>query len=371
MKQLSKAGLSVLQVGVYSVEKLGEVYDIFIDKPLNEESFNKLYTYLLRKYNYFPAQLRSTPPVIRLFPVKKSGSKTLVIKLLLLSLTILTVTLTGYGLIDSFNQLFHAFDKTSMFLWSITYTILFLSALGFHEAGHILASRRSGIVIDGPYFIPAPPIQLGFIGTLGAVINMKTLPPDRKSLAKLGISGPLAGFIAGLLVGILGVMLSPEISISKAKELIAQGKATEASFLPVIVTLLLLLKPVKPGYTIFIHPILLVSIIVFLVTFLNLLPIAQLDGGHVVRSYVSMKTYEKIGYFLPVTLLFIGVLLAVFGVSLGMFLMALSFVLLIIKYVLGRKPHPGPANQFSEIKDYRYLILYIALLILTMPIPVA
>lgn len=369
-KLLSKAGHSVLQVKAFDNDELGIVYDIYIDHPLNEEKFNYLYAYALKKYNYFPLQLRSTLPIIRLIPVKKSGSKNALIKTLLLILTILTVSLTGYGLTISFNYVFNVFKGIDIIIWSMIYAVLFLSALSIHEAGHMFVSKHSNIVIDGPYFIPAPPIQLGFIGTLGAIINMKTLPPDRKTLARLGISGPLAGFIAGLLIGVIGVVLSPVIPVSKAQELIARGEASEALFLPLIINILLYFKPVMEGYTVFIHPILFVSIIIFLVTFLNLIPVAQLDGGHVIRSYISMETYEKIGYYIPLFLLLTGAVFLLTGLLFGGFFITLSLVILIIKYIFGRKPHPGPANQFSENKDYRYLILYVVILVLSMPVPV-
>ena len=369
-KQLSKAGLSVLQVGVYDVEKIGTIYDIYIDSILDEEFFNKLYTNISSKYGYFIIQTRSTTPVLRLIPIKRSNRKNRFVKLLLLITTFITVTLTGYGLTDSFNQLFRVMTSFEVIIWSIAYTVLFLTALSLHEFGHIISSRKSGIVIDGPYFIPAPPIQLGFIGTLGAVINMKTLPPDRRSLARLGLSGPLTGFIAGIVISIVGLYLSPIIPISYAEELIKSGQASEVGFSPTILVLLFNLKHVPEGYTLFLHPILLAGMIIFLVTFLNLLPIAQLDGGHVVRSYMSSHIYEKIGLTVPVLFLTIGLtIIALTRLSIGWFFTSLSLVTLILKAVLGRRPHPGPANQFSQIKDYRYLIIYIALVILTAPIP--
>lgn len=368
MKQLSKAGLSVNRVGVFNTPKLGEVYEIVLDDCLSDDEFNKLYTYLIHNYNYFPVQIREKSNiVIRLFPVKRSGSS--IKKKILFIVTLTTIFLTGYGLSDRFLKLLNQYDFFTAIFWGLIYTVLFIAALGLHEFGHMKASRSSGMVIEGPYFIPAPPIQLGFIGTLGAIISMKSLPPDKKSLAKLGLSGPLTGYLVGLIIGIIGVFLSPLISTEKVVELIESGEVSEVSFLPTTIILLMLLRKVPSGYTILMHPLLFLAFVVFLVTFLNLLPIGQLDGGHVVRSYVSIKTYELLGYIVIITLASVGLLFSFINTMIGSYYMFLSIVLIILKLLLGRTPHVGAANQCSKIKDYRYLIVYIVLLILTLPIP--
>lgn len=368
--QLSKAGRYLLQLGVLSVERVGTVYELVIDQPLDENIFNDLYRLAAEKHGYILLQIRSTPPVLRLVPVRKAGKWSGLMKILLFSLTFTTVYLTGYAMATGFSQIIGslvAFEEVAL---SFAYTLAFLTALGVHEYGHMIASRRSRVVVEGPFFIPAPPLQLGFLGTLGAVITMRSIPPDRRSLAQLGLAGPLAGFIAGFAIGVAGLFLSPTIQIEYARQLIAEGKASEMIFTPLALTLMFALKPIPQDRVLFIHPILFASYVVLLVTFVNLMPVGQLDGGHVARAYLSTDKHELLGWITPLILVVAGI--AVSGITSsikGSLYIAIGIITLILKLITGKKPHPGFANQYSELKDYRYLIVYFALLALTAPIP--
>lgn len=362
MKLLSEAGLSVLRVSTLTIPRLGDVVDVYVDKPLPEEEFNKLYVKALKELKLMPLQLSLTEPLLRFIPVKfKPKTK---LKIILLSITLFTVFLTGYGLSESFYSLLG--DIGNVWLGATTYTFFFLAALAIHEYGHMKASRKHGVLIDGPFFIPAPPIQAGFIGTLGAVISMKNLPPDRKSLAKLGISGPLAGYIVALIIGAIGLLLSPRITYQQAAQLVASGQAGEIGFMPVTLVIIEQFISIPPGYTIVLHPLALASFILLLVTFLNLLPVGQLDGGHVIRSFTDAKTHDLLGYVIIIIMATIGLLI---GGYTGVYYIMLSFILMVFKIVFGRHRHPGPANQLARKKDYKILVVYIALVVLTFPLP--
>ncbi len=345
---------------------MGKVYDLIIDRHLDEEFFNKLYKYLIDKYNYMLIQPRSPTPLLRLIPFKRG--RPFIKQLILAITTIITVFMTGYGISYFFYELVGVRNYGLIIAWSVAYTILFMTALGIHEFGHMIASRKSGVIIEGPYFIPAPPIQLGFIGTLGAVISMKTLPPTRKDLARIGVAGPLSGYIAALIIGVIGVYLSPIIPISLSQKLVESGQASEIGFMPLIMILLFMIKNIPLGYTILLHPLAFISFIIFIVTFLNLLPIGQLDGGHVVRSFTSPQTHDLIGYFVIILTASIGILFI--NELIGQYYLALSIILVIFKLIFGRGLHPGPANQYSDQKDYLALATYIFLLITTTPLPV-
>ncbi|MET1159973.1 MAG: site-2 protease family protein [Thermoprotei archaeon] len=363
MKLLSRAGSSVLRVGVYNIGDK-QVYDLIIDKPLDDDFFKQLYKQLVSSYSYFPLQIRDTNPILRLVPV--NTTRKLGIRILLLVLTTLTIALTGYGLSEAFFSLINSAGLRVIGLNTLIYTVVFLGILGFHEYGHIMVSRRNGVVIEGPFFLPAPPIQLGFIGTLGAVITMKTLPPTRRELAELGIMGPLAGYLAGLVIGVIAVFLSPVISIDVVKKLMEEGRVSGIDFMPLTLALLILIRGIPEGYTLIMHPLLFVSFVVFIVTFLNLMPIGQLDGGHVVRAFLSAKTYERIGYVVIVLIISLGLFI---DGQIGTYYLFLGTVLLLLKLILGLRPHPGPANQYSRDINYRYIVTYLLLVILTMPIP--
>jgi len=370
LNQLSKAGRYPLQLGVLNVERLGTVYDLVIDQPLDENIFNDLYGLAAEKHGYLLLQIRGTLPVLRLVPIKKPSKWSGLTKILLFTLTFITVYLTGYAMVISFSQIIGSLIAFDEVILSFAYTLAFLTALGVHEYGHMLSSRKSRIVVDGPFFIPAPPLQLGFLGTLGAVINMRSIPPDRRSLAQLGLAGPLAGFIAGFAIGVVGLILSPTIPVEYARQLVAEGKAGEMTFTPLALTLMFALKPIPQNHVLFIHPMLFASYVILLITFVNLMPVGQLDGGHVARAYLSTDSHELLGWLIPLILIVTGI--AVSGITAsvnGSLYTAMGVMTLILKLITGRKPHPGFANQYSELKDYRYLIVYFALLALTAPIP--
>lgn len=358
-----KAGVSIQRFETMVYPDIGLIYEIYIDKYLNEEDFNKLYSYLVSKYNYFPVQIHNTEPVVKLIPIIRKKTSHMM-KTLLLVITSLTVLLTGFGLSESFYNVLNIKNTQLIILWSIVYSTIFLLALGLHEYGHLKTSHRENIVVDGPFFIPAPPIQLGFIGTLGAVITMRTIPPNRESLAKLGLSGPAISFTIGLLIGLIGIYLSPHVPVNQVREL------SEVVFLPLALQLMLFFIKLEEGFVILAHPLLIASFIILLVTFLNLLPIGQLDGGHVIRSYVSSEFYEKISYFVILASLVASIVLNLLNKQAYMYYTSLTIILVLFKILFGRKPHPGSANQLSKIRKYRYLFIYLLLIILTIPIPI-
>ncbi len=367
MKQLLRAGHSVRQHRIFEDKKIGTIIDIELEHPLDQDLFDDLYTYVIKKHNYMIIQIKHDYPILRLIPIKRDSNtvKGKIIKTALLVATFITVYMTGYGLFSSYTQILGV--KANIVLWSFIYTISFLGALSIHELGHMFSSKKNGVLIDGPYFIPAPPIQLGFIGTLGAIIKMKTLPSNRRNLALLGISGPLSGFIIGLIIGIIGIYLSPAIPIKHAEELIRTGEVSELSFMPLIIAFLTYLKPMPENYILVLHPLAFSSLIIMIVTFLNLLPIGQLDGGHVIRSIMSSSSYEKLNYLVILFFAVMGLLF--FNTVIGQYFVVISIILTILKFLTGRKPHPGPANQYANDRSYVYLALYFLLLVLTMPVP--
>ncbi|MEM2855261.1 MAG: site-2 protease family protein, partial [Desulfurococcaceae archaeon] len=204
------------------------------------------------------------------------------------------------------------------------------------------------------------------------VIFMKGLPPSRKSQALLGLMGPLMGFIAALCMGFLGVSLSKYISIDEARELVSSGEASPIMFYPLAISILESLKGISEEYVIVYHPLAFFSLIMFVITFLNLMPVGQLDGGHVIRAFVDSRTYRVIEHLTLLALFTVGLTFLLNGRYGGITYVSLSFILLLLKAITGFKPHPGPANAASLIKAKHLAILlaYGVLLALTVPIPI-
>jgi membrane-associated protease RseP (regulator of RpoE activity) len=166
-----------------------------------------------------------------------------------------------------------------------------LSILFAHEMGHYLACRYYRVDATPPYFIPSPWIPLGltlwvplsFVGTFGAVIRIRGAIPNRKALFDIGIAGPLAGFAVCLPVLALGLAETTLQPASADAGGIYLGE-------PLLMVWLaeLLAGPAGEGMTRVLGPLGLAAWFGLLVTALNLLPIGQLDGGHV--SYALLRT---------------------------------------------------------------------------------
>ena len=200
-----------------------------------------------------------------------------------------------------------------------------MSILMAHEMGHYLACRIYGVNSTLPFFIPAPwaPIgpgfawmPLSFIGTFGAVIRIKSPFPNRKVLFDVGIAGPLAGFLVASVVLFLGVREATLVPIGDVLEKSLVGA-------PLMFQLITqALRPNVPSGMVLEHgPLSLAAWFGFLVTALNLMPVGQLDGGHVAyailrrRSLLLSRFVQVMGlvllWFSPLWLVWMVVLLVI------------------------------------------------------------
>lgn len=166
----------------------------------------------------------------------------------------------------------------------LPFSLTLMSILLAHELSHYVASRKHKVKATLPYFIPAPTL----IGTFGAFIKMKSPVTTRKALLDIGVSGPLAGFIISVAVSIIGLSFSKVVTIQEAKGAISLGDSLLFS------TLSRLILDYQPGsQDILLHPVAFAGWIGFFVTSLNLLPVGQLDGGHIAYALFG----EKHAYF--------------------------------------------------------------------------
>lgn len=160
-----------------------------------------------------------------------------------------------------------------------------VSILLAHEMGHYLTSRRYGIDASLPYFIPFPfPFHL--VGTFGAFIRIRSPFPDRRALFDVGIAGPLAGFAAALPVLVLGVLEAHLVPARDGPEYIRLGLpllmqwATDAVH-----------GPREPGTMLLLGPLGLAAWFGLFLTALNLIPVGQLDGGHVTYALFGRRAH--------------------------------------------------------------------------------
>ena len=166
------------------------------------------------------------------------------------------------------------------------FAVAVLGVLGVHELGHYVMSRYHDVEASLPYFIPVPT----YIGTFGAVIKMKGRIPNRKALFDIGVAGPLAGLVAAVVVAVVGLALDP---ISVPDTVLSSQSAVEIEFgYPPLLQLLAWATGEQLTYAdpeVSASPVLFGAWVGLFVTFLNLIPVGQLDGGHITRAMLGER----------------------------------------------------------------------------------
>lgn len=153
-----------------------------------------------------------------------------------------------------------------------TFAVPLLSILVVHEAGHYVASRIHRVPATLPYFLPFP---FGLFGTFGAVIVMPRRIRSAKALLDIGAAGPLAGMCVAVPMMLIGLSLSPVLPLD------ATGYTREGQCLLYSALKWLVHGPIPSSHDVMLHPTAAAAWAGFFVTFLNLIPFSQLDGGHV------------------------------------------------------------------------------------------
>jgi len=236
---------------------------------------------------------------------------------------------------------------------AVIYTISLLGILGIHESGHLVAAKIHKLKTSWPYFIPGIPIY--GIPTSGAVITSKGLTVNRHILFDVAIAGPLAGLAIAVLVSIYGAYTAPVITDDLADDLFSRTQLIEMNEPLLMIATLAMFGKGGQGEEVIMTPVLFAAWLGFLITFLNLLPAWQLDGGHMARSLFGAK-WHRIGTYAS-----IGVL----------FLLNYWFMAIFILVLSSRNPSAMPLDDVSPIPNNRKLmyVVVIILAILCAPLP--
>ncbi|MBD2092184.1 site-2 protease family protein [Microcoleus sp. FACHB-1515] len=212
----------------------------------------------------------------------------------LLLATIFTTTLAGTVIAGVTEEQLQ--DNIGLLRQGLPYALSLMAILGTHELAHYFAARRYRIRATLPYFIPVPPAAFFPFGTFGAFIQMRSPVPNRKALFDVGIAGPLAGFLVALPLLIWGLAHSTPTELGETSSLL-----NFTSFTPTNSLLLTLLSKMALGSqftaesALKLHPIAVAGCLGLVVTALNLMPVGQLDGGHMVHAMFGQRVGAVIG----------------------------------------------------------------------------
>jgi membrane-associated protease RseP (regulator of RpoE activity) len=303
------------------------------------------------------------------------------VNLVLFVATLLSVLLVGaiYGLEEQLPS-----DPMAAILAMVRsgwpFAVAMLSILTAHEFGHYLAGRFHGVHVSLPYFIPLP---FSPFGTMGAFINMKEHPKNRRMLLDIGIAGPLSGLIVAVPVLLLGLSMS---TVSRLPEMMTQGSMMEGNSLLYLLSKFVVFGQFLPspetyagmnpvlywvryfftgapfpfgGMDVQLHPVAFAGWAGILITGLNLIPAGQLDGGHMLYVLFGRQNAQRVLPFILVGLILLGFVWS------GWWLWAMLI------FFLGRV-HAEPLDQITPLDGRRRLLAVMALILFVLtftPVP--
>ncbi len=218
-----------------------------------------------------------------------------------LHIALFAVTFLSTAAASALHQGLDVFAAPSRLLAGFPYAIALMTILLFHECGHYFLARLHRVDATLPFFIPAPPPFL--LGTFGAFIRMRSLPRDRRALFDVGAAGPWAGMMIAVPVLILGLHLSEIKAVAASPD----GGLFLGDSLLFRALSWLVLGTTGDDVTIVLHLIALAGWVGLLVTALNLLPVGQLDGGHVVYAAFGERWHRWISRGTLTMLLVLGI----------------------------------------------------------------
>jgi len=315
---------------------------------------------------------------------KRKGKSKPRLNVLLFILTLVSVLFTGglYGYEKSLpDDVMLAVIELTKSGWP--FAISMLAILGTHEFGHYFAGKKHGVDVSLPFFIPFP---LSLFGTMGAFINMRSLPKNRRALFDLAVTGPLAGFIVSIIALIIGLNLSSLGALpttpSPESAIQMEGSSLIYIFLKFITFGKIIPTPpnnleintfvwwIRYFFTggpfpwgatdVMLHPVAWAGWAGLFVTAMNLIPVGQLDGGHIFQTVFGLEKAKRIFPFI-ISILFI----------LGFFWNG-WWMWAALMFFMGRR-YAEPLDQITDLDPRRKMIGYIACFVFIfsfIPVPI-
>jgi membrane-associated protease RseP (regulator of RpoE activity) len=270
------------------------------------------------------------------------------VNIILFVITLLTTTFAGATGGDTI---------AAQFISGLPYSVTLIIILLSHEFGHYGAARKFGVKATLPYFIPFPPITIPSIGTMGAVIKTRSPIPNRRALFYIGATGPLLGFIVSLAAVIVGIYFSEIKSLPAAVGDLGMPVFGDSILFALIVKVIH--GTIPPGHDIYLSPYAWAGWIGFLITSINLMPIGQLDGSHILYALIGRKQVH-IGW------LCLGALVVLSFIWQG-WIVWIVFTLMLLMVAHPEVPEGEPLTAAEQAVGWLCMVI---LVITFVPVPV-
>jgi membrane-associated protease RseP (regulator of RpoE activity) len=279
-------------------------------------------------------------------------------------LTLLTTTMAGAYSAGAELSLFHPIASLAALSTGLSFSLPLMAILLAHEMGHYLTSRRNSVNSSLPYFIPAPFPSIFIIGTFGAFIRMREVPRSRRVMFDIGAAGPWAGVLVAIPCVIIGLHLSDIAPLSSQT-----GVSLELGNSLLFWGLARWVLGINPNLvSVTMHPMAFAGWLGLFVTTLNLLPIGQLDGGHVI--YALFPRFHR-----TISTLFVGtcVLMVVVPLVLGYSFWGGWLLWAVLGVALGLG-HPSTMDRNTPLNPGRRVAAWLTVvlfLVTFVPLPIS
>lgn len=272
----------------------------------------------------------------------------------LLFMTLLTTSLSGIEIsginIEQLNQ------NPSLWLKGIPYSLGLIAILGLHELSHYLTAVFYKIRTTLPYFIPIP----FFLGTFGAFISMRSPVPHRKALFDVSIAGPIGGIIITLPLLFWGLSLSEVVPLTDKSSLLNfENINPHFSLLLAVISKWAIGNQLTATMGIHLHPLAVAGYIGLIMTALNLIPVGQLDGGHIVHAMFGQRMAMTIGQITRLLIFLLSFTQPDF----------LLWAILLLLMPLADQPALNDITELDNKRDFLGMLSLVFLATILLPLP--
>ncbi|MEM6448734.1 MAG: site-2 protease family protein [Cyanobacteria bacterium P01_D01_bin.105] len=290
--------------------------------------------------------------------LRKLNAKTLTRPGLALALavtTLITTTFAGVSFIGGVEDPQALQSDPTLIRQGLAYGLSLMVILGVHESGHYLATRYHKLKSTLPYFIPVP----FFLGTFGAFIQMRSPMPNRRALFDIGIAGPLAGLAVSLPILFWGLLNSSVVPLGESSQLFTfETLDPSRSILLLVISKLALGSSLQADSALQLHPVAISGFLGLIVTALNLMPVGQLDGGHIVHAMYGQRTAAVVSQVARLLMLLMSFVYQEY------FLWAI-----LLLFIPSAEPALNDVSELNGRRDFLGLLSLTLLVMIILPAP--
>lgn len=275
--------------------------------------------------------------------------------------TLITTTFAGIAFIAGVEDIQAIRQDPTLWRQGIAYGLSLMIILGVHEGGHYIATQYHKLKATLPYFIPVP----FFLGTFGEFIQMRSPMPNRRALFDVGIAGPLAGLVVSLPILLWGLAHSTAVPLEVPADGVSQLLTFDAlnpsrSIMLLVLSKLALGSALQAESALQLHPVAISGCLGLVVTALNLMPVGQLDGGHIVHAMYGQRTAAVVSQVARFLMLLISFVYNEF------FLWAI-----LLLFIPAAEPALNDVSELDGRRDALGLLSLTLLVLIILPAPAA